>query len=150
MQMRLIEFYVKGDMQGEVTVGLGMWGIWGNLEKLAVSNMYIKCRLVCSLYFFSELSPLYPSCLFNSTVIMKHSPEICSSRGESRGLVAFLTVSLLLLSTTLAAKQGKPIILEKSGGFEIGGTVISNGTNPNQTLSCDHGYMECSIPWIPR
>ena len=44
----------------------------------------------------------------------------------------------------------KPIVLDRSGGFQIGGTIISNPRNPNQTLSCDHGYMEYFIPWTPR
>jgi hypothetical protein len=36
----------------------------------------------------------------------------------------------------------KPIVLSSSGGFEIGGKVLVNPANPNQTLSCDHGYVE--------
>lgn len=36
----------------------------------------------------------------------------------------------------------KPIMLDRSGGFEIGGKVLVNPKNPNQTLSCDHGYVE--------
>ncbi|SPO01726.1 uncharacterized protein DNG_04399 [Cephalotrichum gorgonifer] len=42
-----------------------------------------------------------------------------------------------------------PIILEKSGGFNIGGKVIQHPVT-NQTLTCDHGYMEYFIPWTPR
>jgi hypothetical protein len=59
-------------------------------------------------------------------------------------LVGIAVLALAESTTALAAssKRGKPIMLEKSGGFEIGGTVIMNGTNPNQTLSCDHGYVE--------
>lgn len=40
----------------------------------------------------------------------------------------------------------KPITLEKTGGFVIGGKVISNPANPARTLSCDHGYVEYFIP----
>jgi hypothetical protein len=39
-----------------------------------------------------------------------------------------------------------PIVLDKTGGFEAGGKVITNPNNPAQTLSCDHGYMEYFIP----
>jgi hypothetical protein len=48
-------------------------------------------------------------------------------------------------------------VLEKSGGFIIGGyhkTIPSTNpnipTNPNRTLSCDHGYVEYFIPANPR
>ncbi|OCL04053.1 hypothetical protein AOQ84DRAFT_226470 [Glonium stellatum] len=41
-------------------------------------------------------------------------------------------------------------MLDRSGGFEIGGKVINNPAAPNQTLSCDHGYVEYFIPWMPR
>ncbi len=44
----------------------------------------------------------------------------------------------------------KPIVLESSGGFAIGGTVIHNPQRPNMTLSCDHGYMEYFVPWTRR
>ncbi|RDL32605.1 Uncharacterized protein BP5553_09061 [Venustampulla echinocandica] len=44
----------------------------------------------------------------------------------------------------------RPIMLDRSGGFQIGGSVISSPKGPNQTLSCDHGYMEYFIPWTPR
>ncbi|KAK4209974.1 hypothetical protein QBC37DRAFT_377496 [Rhypophila decipiens] len=44
----------------------------------------------------------------------------------------------------------KPIMLDRSGGFQIGGTIITNPNNTNQTLSCDHGYMEYFLPWEPR
>ena len=39
-----------------------------------------------------------------------------------------------------------PIILESMGAYEVGGKVITNPNNPNQTLSCDHGYVEYFIP----
>ncbi|KAI1338642.1 hypothetical protein F5Y15DRAFT_123373 [Xylariaceae sp. FL0016] len=44
----------------------------------------------------------------------------------------------------------KPIVLDRSGGFVIGGKVISNPRFPSMTLHCDHGYMEYFIPWKPR
>ncbi len=44
----------------------------------------------------------------------------------------------------------RPIMLDRSGGFNIAGKVIQNPRNPNMTLSCDHGYMEYFIPWRPR
>jgi hypothetical protein len=44
----------------------------------------------------------------------------------------------------------KPIVLDRTGGFEVGGKVITNPANPAQTLSCDHGYVEYFIPHKPR
>ena len=44
-----------------------------------------------------------------------------------------------------------PIVLEKTGGFIIGGQhKVINPAAPNRTLSCDHGYMEYFIPAKPR
>ncbi|ORY15450.1 hypothetical protein BCR34DRAFT_532957 [Clohesyomyces aquaticus] len=48
------------------------------------------------------------------------------------------------------SKSRGPIVLEKSGGFQIGGKIISHPTFPNRTLSCDHGYVEYFHPWRPR
>lgn len=45
-----------------------------------------------------------------------------------------------------AADRQAPIVLEKSGGFVIGGKVLTDPKNPDQHLSCDHGYMEYFIP----
>lgn len=39
-----------------------------------------------------------------------------------------------------------PLVIEKQGGFEAGGTTLSG----NGTLSCDHGYVEYQIPVRPR
>ncbi|KAL1890840.1 hypothetical protein Sste5346_007981 [Sporothrix stenoceras] len=44
----------------------------------------------------------------------------------------------------------KPIILESSGGFAVGGSVLNNPQRPNSTLSCDHGYLEYFLPWTRR
>ena len=53
-------------------------------------------------------------------------------------------------STALAQPAGPkakgPIVLESTGAFEVGGKVISNPSDPTQTLSCDHGYVEYFIP----
>jgi hypothetical protein len=62
---------------------------------------------------------------------------------------------LSLIPTTLAipshlSKPSKPITLSHSGGFQIGGKTITSPSNPNATLSCDHGYMEYFIPWHAR
>ncbi|KAH8693489.1 hypothetical protein GQ44DRAFT_753936 [Phaeosphaeriaceae sp. PMI808] len=62
------------------------------------------------------------------------------------------TVILATVSATFAdenARPTKPIILEKSGGFSIGGKVLKHPVT-NQSLSCDHGYLEYFIPWRPR
>jgi len=39
-----------------------------------------------------------------------------------------------------------PIILELTGAYEVGGKVITKPDDSNQTLSCDHGYVEYFIP----
>ena len=39
-----------------------------------------------------------------------------------------------------------PIILESTGAYEVGGKVVTKPDDPNQTLSCDHGYVEYFIP----
>jgi len=44
----------------------------------------------------------------------------------------------------------RPIVLDSSGGFTIGGKIIPSPYNPNMTLSCDHGYVEYFLPWKPR
>jgi hypothetical protein len=44
----------------------------------------------------------------------------------------------------------EPIVIDRTGGFEAGGKVITNPNNPAQTLSCDHGYMEYFIPMSAR
>ncbi|KAK3377075.1 hypothetical protein B0T24DRAFT_592705 [Lasiosphaeria ovina] len=71
------------------------------------------------------------------------------------GTLALLAACLLPLSSVAAASaqdkekdkpKPKPISLDRTGGFQIGGKIISDPTNPNMTLSCDHGYMEYFIP----
>ena len=43
-----------------------------------------------------------------------------------------------------------PITLDRTGGFNIGGKIVKHPFLPNETLSCDHGYLEYFIPWRPR
>src|SRR5262245_34228055 len=72
-----------------------------------------------------------------------------------------LTAILMIAGTGTAAlahgdrdddrwERKDPIVLEKSGGFVIGGKIITNPNNVNRTLSCDHGYVEYFIPETPR
>ena len=49
-------------------------------------------------------------------------------------------------NTAFAGEAKPPIILDSTGGFEVGGKVITKPGDPNQTLSCDHGYVEYFIP----
>ncbi|CAI6328889.1 unnamed protein product [Periconia digitata] len=63
-------------------------------------------------------------------------------------LLAYLKFVLSEFNAT--ARPRKPIVLERSGGFQIGGKIIQSPFNPNFTLSCDHGYMEYFVPWRPR
>ena len=47
--------------------------------------------------------------------------------------------------------SNKPITLDRTGGFIIGGYhKVINPATPNRTLSCDHGYVEYFIPSKPR
>ena len=50
---------------------------------------------------------------------------------------------------TVTVNAEEYIILRKSGGFAVGGTIITNNTS-GESLSCDHGYMEYFIPARPR
>ncbi|KAK4461297.1 hypothetical protein QBC42DRAFT_287603 [Cladorrhinum samala] len=61
-----------------------------------------------------------------------------------------LPFSLSLLPTAAADRKEKPIMLSKSGGFHVAGKVLTHPTDPNQTLHCDHGYLEYFIPYRPR
>ena len=75
-------------------------------------------------------------------------------RGMMRTLRALLVSSLaaasMLGSAAHAARSSKPILLDRSGGFAIGGATLTNPNNTQQTLSCDHGYVEYFLPWTPR
>ncbi|KAF2195675.1 hypothetical protein K469DRAFT_616442 [Zopfia rhizophila CBS 207.26] len=57
-----------------------------------------------------------------------------------------------LASSSMAQRDGwkRPIVLDRSGGFPIGGKIIHDPSSTNLTLSCDHGYMEYFIPSRPR
>lgn len=65
-------------------------------------------------------------------------------------LLLFLTI--LAISTTALDPSSplKPITLSRTGGFNIGGKTIHHPVFTNETLSCDHGYLEYFIPWRPR
>lgn len=61
-----------------------------------------------------------------------------------------LLFSPLFTTAEAPAAKRKPIVLDSSGGFTVGGSVIASSLNENLTLSCDHGYMEYFLPWSPR
>ena len=71
----------------------------------------------------------------------------------------FLLLILLSISKALAepamhditrANPKPPILLNRSGGFKIGGKVIQSPFSRTQTLHCDHGYVEYFVPQRPR
>ena len=68
-------------------------------------------------------------------------------RGEAS--LDALACSIAAISTaTLAAGPAKPpILLQSTGAYEVGGKVITNPADTNQTLSCDHGYPDRHLPW---
>ena len=51
---------------------------------------------------------------------------------------------------TVNANPKPPILLNRSGGFKIGGKVIQSPFSSTQTLHCDHGYLEYFVPQQPR
>jgi hypothetical protein len=64
--------------------------------------------------------------------------------------LALHLLTLSYVSAQYPTSKLAPIILGSSGGFVIAGKTISNPRNPNQTLSCDHAYVEYFMPWTPR
>ncbi|KAI3328986.1 hypothetical protein HD806DRAFT_268499 [Xylariaceae sp. AK1471] len=64
--------------------------------------------------------------------------------------LGFLVVSASVARSDDEKSWKRPIMLDSSGGFTIGGKTIKSPVNPNMTLSCDHGYMEYFLPWNPR
>lgn len=54
------------------------------------------------------------------------------------------------LQAAFAADASRPIVLAESGGFSVGGKVLANPLNTNETLSCGHGYVEYFQPLNPR
>lgn len=73
---------------------------------------------------------------------------------QRRPMLCLLAGLLFSAPTVLAGPRNKdwskPIVLDQSGGFQIGGVIKQSPTDPARTLSCDHGYMEYFIPWEPR
>jgi hypothetical protein len=71
---------------------------------------------------------------------------------KRQGLVA--TILLVAAGSTLAAQDNRdrqpPIVLEKSGGFIVGGKTTENPADPTRHFTCDHGYVEYFIPANPR
>lgn len=63
--------------------------------------------------------------------------------GATKSVLAAV-LALTGLAASAAAKP--PIVLDSTGAYEVGGKVLSNPADPNQTLSCDHGYVEYFIP----
>lgn len=67
---------------------------------------------------------------------------------HARGSPARLFFATVFSVAAIALDVEKYIILEKTGGFAVGGKIITNATG--DVLSCDHGYMEYFIPAKPR
>ncbi|CAG8952845.1 hypothetical protein HYFRA_00007558, partial [Hymenoscyphus fraxineus] len=66
------------------------------------------------------------------------------------GLVALLLLSLAWGAVAEDSGYKHPIVLSRTGGFPIGGNIISNPNGSDLTLSCDHGYIEYFIPQTAR
>ncbi|MET0904765.1 MAG: alpha/beta fold hydrolase [Tardiphaga sp.] len=65
-------------------------------------------------------------------------------------LLGSVTGSAVLAQDGRRPERESPIVLEKSGGFVIGGKVLQNPQDATQHLSCDHGYVEYFLPQNPR
>lgn len=97
---------------------------------------------------FPELNYIYTELTTISKVSFQtsHESQICIR--NKMLLLQVLLGGLILAGTGLASTRNKttdgkkPIILDRTGGFQIGGRVMVNPNNPNQSLSCDHGYVE--------
>lgn len=67
------------------------------------------------------------------------------------GSLTALLIAVTSTATFAQDSEGPPIILQKSGGFIVGGFhQVLNPATPNRTLSCDHGYVEYFLPVNPR
>jgi hypothetical protein len=79
----------------------------------------------------------------------KKREKMASSTPISRplGLVRLVLALIWIVSASAASAPKKaPIMLDRTGGFSIGGRIKPSPNNPDQTLSCDWGYMEYFIP----
>jgi len=67
-------------------------------------------------------------------------------------MIHMLAAMIVVASAGLSAAGHPrgPIMLDRSGGFSVGGKVLVNPEASNETLSCGHGYVEYFIPWKPR
>ena len=72
--------------------------------------------------------------------------------GAIKLAIPMLIFAAMALGGSAIADEAKkkPITLDRSGGFAIGGKVIVNPEDPGKTLSCDHGYVEYFLPAKPR
>ncbi len=80
--------------------------------------------------------------------------------GECSPLTPLAALLLVAATGTGAFAHGsssppshqEPIVLSNSGGFIIGGKHLAglSTLHPDQTLSCDHGYVEYFLPQEPR
>lgn len=43
-----------------------------------------------------------------------------------------------------------PMVINEMGSFRAGGKELTDPTNPNKTLSCDHGHVDYQVPHKPR
>jgi hypothetical protein len=68
------------------------------------------------------------------------------------GLAAATGAAITAGASAASPDRGRqaPIVLARSGGFQIGGKVIQNPGDASQHLSCDHGYVEYFLPQRAR
>src|SRR5262245_19724966 len=72
--------------------------------------------------------------------------ESSHSKGRRTLAAALLLAGLGQTAFAEEARKKPPIVLESTGAYEVGGRLLAKPGDPNQTLSCDHGYVEYFIP----
>lgn len=80
---------------------------------------------------------------------MNRDKNTLAAQGKLTRLAAACVIAATCTAAYAAGERApaKPnIILQSTGAYEVGGKVIANPANPNETLSCDHGYVEYFIP----
>lgn len=60
-----------------------------------------------------------------------------------RSLAGAACLALAGFAANSVAREAPPMLIERQGAFEAGGTQLREG---ERTLSCDHGYVEYQVP----
>ena len=79
---------------------------------------------------------------------MESNPRRRRPLPKAAALAAFAVALATNSGAWPAGKKAEaPMMIDEQGSFEIGGKVLGD---PQNSLSCDHGFMEYQIPHAPR